>query len=116
MPSSPKMLLTVLAADTHLKDHVTVVDEATGSRHDVILAVESYDQELSFAGTFDDLVDFGAAILAAVYAWPILHGHSDWLGELVRPQSDRSMTDDTENGNGRTAASDGASRAQVDGS
>jgi hypothetical protein len=116
MPSSPKMIVTVIVADTHLEDHVTVANEGTGSRHDVILTVESHDKELAFAGTFDDLIDFGAQILGTVYSWPILHGHSDWLSEIIKPQHDGSMTNGTASENGRTGTSDRPGGSAFDGS
>jgi hypothetical protein len=57
--------------------------------------VEAADQSVGICGSYDDLLEFAAALMAAVYSWPLLHGHSDWLNDQP------NLTKESETGDGR---------------
>jgi len=63
-----------------MKD-VTVADKGDNTRKSVILAVETPDGMFAVAGTFDNLLNFFASAMGAVYSWPLVNDHKDWLGE-----------------------------------
>ncbi len=80
----------------HNSDFATpeLISDTADSRDKTQLTISTIPDSLIFAGTPDELLDFGAEIMRSVYAWFILSGHSEWLDDEV------SLQDGKVTGNG----------------
>jgi len=60
-----------------------LLDEVVTTKEATLLAVPTRDDALCITGTFDELLTFAAELMRAVYSWPLVTGHSEWLGDEI---------------------------------
>jgi hypothetical protein len=84
-------------------------------RDGTVFIMSTENDYIHFVGTFDQLADFASDMLAKLFTWPAVTGHSDWFGpedqawlmegikNANRSEDDRIEVDGNSGGSGERA-------------
>jgi hypothetical protein len=93
MHSAFSSMITIRASDhSDLGTPIPISAEVT-DRANTTLLVSTKDESFSVAGTMDEILDFAAGFMQAMYGWCLITGHSDWLGDDVKIAQNGEVTD-----------------------
>lgn len=85
-----------LVAREHSDFHTPeLLDETVTTKEETLFALPTKDDALCITGTYDELLNFATRIMQAVYSWPLVTGHTEWLGDEITIENGRMSVDAT---------------------
>lgn len=81
MSSKFTTLVTISAKESAEFQLPVVMGNGDGTRKTMQFTVMTPDGQLGVYGTFDEILDFAAAIMGRMFSWPLLNGEQNWFGE-----------------------------------
>jgi hypothetical protein len=81
MSFSEHIITTVVVGGSPKFKTPVPVEKGPVDRDTTIFNVVSEDGTLSFAGTYDSLLNYFSSMMTIVMSWPLISGHSEWFGD-----------------------------------
>ncbi len=95
MNSKDKILVTISAANQAPMMFPIPVGAERDSREKTIFHMSSQDGVVNILGTYDEILDFASGIMAKMFSWPLMTGHSDWFNDVDHDMIGRMAGDDS---------------------
>jgi len=94
-------IITTVEAGTIIEGlKVKILERGDGEREQVIFHLHSADEKFGIMGTYDQLSDFGAAVMSAMLSWCLVNQRSDWFGDDLSILQEGIRAVDRRNGSG----------------
>jgi hypothetical protein len=83
MSCLPRNMMSISAHDHQDFASMQVVDKECRGRKRTTFYLGTKDDAFGIYGTYDQILDFATAIMQTAMSWPLLNGHTEWLGDPV---------------------------------
>jgi hypothetical protein len=112
MSFSEHIITTIVVGDGPKFKTPVPVDGGPIDRDTTTFVVVSEYGTLSFAGTYDELLNYFTSMATIVMSWPLISGHSEWFGDRAEAIQEEVNSNGNVNGQQGTPGSDIGDRIQ----